>query len=138
MFLKWYSSMKKKIRKIRMIFDIENWLWKSNFGTFWQLAINPKLKTQNSKFNNFLWVCWFLGKNIFLILYPLLENSTTRIAILYRNLLKGLWFWTYVFLPCFHHVYDKLFLYEVQKFFFISSLQVNFNNFLSRFEQVLF
>ena len=26
---------------------------------FWQLAINP-----NSKFNHFLWVCWFLGKSI--------------------------------------------------------------------------
>ena len=45
--LNWYSSMKKKLRKIRMIFDIENWLWKSNFGTFWQLAINPKLKIQS-------------------------------------------------------------------------------------------
>ena len=56
--LNWYSSMKKKMRKIRMIFYIENWLWKSNFGTFWQLAL-----IQNSKFNNFLWVCWFLGKN---------------------------------------------------------------------------
>jgi hypothetical protein len=39
--LKW-----KKMRKIRMIFDIENWLWKSNFGTIWQLTINPKLKIQ--------------------------------------------------------------------------------------------
>ena len=29
--LTYYSSMKKKIRKIRMIFDIENSLWKSNF-----------------------------------------------------------------------------------------------------------
>ena len=37
----------KKNRKIRMIFDIENWLWKSNFGTFWQLAVNPKLKIQS-------------------------------------------------------------------------------------------
>ena len=27
-----------------MIFDTENWFWKSNFGTFWQLAINPDLK----------------------------------------------------------------------------------------------
>ena len=50
--LNWYSSMKKKLRTVPMIFDIENWLWKSNFGTFWQLA------------NNFLWVCWFLGKNL--------------------------------------------------------------------------
>ena len=34
-----YSSLKKKCRKIRMIFDIENSLWKSNFGTFWGLAL---------------------------------------------------------------------------------------------------
>ena len=33
---------------------------------------------QNSKFNNILWVS---QANIFLILYPLFENSTTRIAI---------------------------------------------------------
>ena len=31
--LTYYSSMKKKIKKIRMIFDIENSLWKSNFHT---------------------------------------------------------------------------------------------------------
>ena len=37
-------SIKIRLRKIRIIFYKENWLWKSNFGTFWQLAINPKLK----------------------------------------------------------------------------------------------
>jgi hypothetical protein len=26
-----------------MIFDIENWLWKSKFGTFWHLLITPIL-----------------------------------------------------------------------------------------------
>ena len=31
--LTYYSSMKKKFRKIRMIFDVENSLWKSNFLT---------------------------------------------------------------------------------------------------------
>ena len=31
MLLNWYSSMKKKFRKIQMIFDIENWLWMSIF-----------------------------------------------------------------------------------------------------------
>ena len=61
--LNWYSSMKKKMRKIWMIFDIENWLWKSNFVTFWQLAVNPK-------FNNFLWVFWFLGKTFFNFITP--------------------------------------------------------------------
>ena len=65
--------MKKRLRKIRTIFDIENWLWKSDFGTFWQLAFNPKL-------NNFLWVCWFLCKNLSTFVPPF-ENSTTRIAI---------------------------------------------------------
>ena len=51
--------MNQKLRKIRIIFDIENWLWKSNFGTIWHLPL-----TQFSKFNHFVWVCWFLGKNL--------------------------------------------------------------------------
>ena len=60
--LNWYVFFnEKKMRKMPMIFEIENWLWKSNFGAFWQLAVNPK---------------------IFLIMYPPFENSTTRIAIL--------------------------------------------------------
>ena len=36
----------KKLRKIPMIFDIENCLWKSNFGTFWHLPTTPILKIQ--------------------------------------------------------------------------------------------
>ena len=39
----------KKIRKIRMLFDVENWLWKSDFGTFWHLLITPI-----TKFNDFI------------------------------------------------------------------------------------
>ena len=45
--LNWYSSVKKKIRKIRMIFDIENWLWKSDLGTFWRpLWTSVKVKSK--------------------------------------------------------------------------------------------
>ena len=33
-------SMKKKIRKIRIIFDIEKWLINSEFCHFWQLLLN--------------------------------------------------------------------------------------------------
>ena len=34
--LNWYFSTRKIFRKIRVIFDIENWLWKSDFGSyFW-------------------------------------------------------------------------------------------------------
>ena len=29
-----------------MIFDVENWLWNSNSGTFWHLPITPILKIQ--------------------------------------------------------------------------------------------
>ena len=36
---------------------------------------------QFSKFNNFLWVCWFLGRNISNFVY-LLQNFITRITIL--------------------------------------------------------
>ena len=54
----------KKMKKIPMICDVENWLWKSNLGTFWHLPMtsifkfqlfpmkksfqfcNPRLKTQ--------------------------------------------------------------------------------------------
>ena len=38
--LKSYSSMNFFLRKIRIIFDIENWLWKSEFCHFWQLLLN--------------------------------------------------------------------------------------------------
>ena len=41
--LNWYSSMKKKIRKIRIIFYIENWLWKSEIGIFWSLDLESIL-----------------------------------------------------------------------------------------------
>ena len=43
-----FFNENKKLRKIWMIFGIENWLWKTNFGTFWQLAINPNLKIVDS------------------------------------------------------------------------------------------
>ena len=48
--LNWYFSMKKKFRKIRTIFDVENWLWKSEFCNFQQLL---RKFTQDLK--NFYW-----------------------------------------------------------------------------------
>ena len=35
-----YSSMKKKFRKIRSIFDIEKWLWKSELCYIWHSIPN--------------------------------------------------------------------------------------------------
>ena len=37
------SSMKKKLRKIRIVFDIENWLWKSEIGIFQSLDLKRTL-----------------------------------------------------------------------------------------------
>ena len=37
--LNWYFSTKIFFRKIRRIFDVENRLWKSDFGTFWRLFL---------------------------------------------------------------------------------------------------
>ena len=56
--LNWYSSMKKKFRKIRTIFDIENWLWKSEIGIFWSLNLERTLIYQK-KF--FMKKCYFLS-----------------------------------------------------------------------------
>ena len=57
------SYEKKKLRKIRIIFDKENWLWKlGGLGDFALFDTSPLV--QFSKFKNFLWVCWFLGKNL--------------------------------------------------------------------------
>ena len=57
----------KKIRTDLFDFDMENWLWKS-------------------KFNNFLLVCWFLGRNLSNFVFPF-ENSSTRVATLSREVL---------------------------------------------------
>jgi hypothetical protein len=40
--------MKKKIGKIRTIFDIENWLWKSQIGTFRSLDLERTLIYQKT------------------------------------------------------------------------------------------
>ena len=62
----------KKNEKIKMIFGIENWLWSQLCALFDTSPLH-----QFSKFYNFPWVCWFLGKHLYL---PL-ENSTTLITI---------------------------------------------------------
>ena len=54
------------MRKIQI-----NWLWSQILAFF-----DTSPLTQFSKFNNFLWVCWFLGKNLFNFV-PMLENFKT-------------------------------------------------------------
>ena len=60
--------------------------WKSNFGPFWQLTVNS-----NSKFNTFLWVCWFFGKNLsnFVSSDWKLHNPYCHTAV--PNILQQVW-----------------------------------------------
>jgi hypothetical protein len=88
------DSPKKQTKTRRMLvktnsfvrFLGESLARKKRFEIIWPLV-------QFSKFKNFLWVCWFLGKNLSNFVPPF-ENSTTRNAIssvlifgqLFRNL----------------------------------------------------
>ena len=65
----------KKMGEIPIIFDIDNWLRKSNFGTFWHLPINPIHKIQSFPLSLLI---FFNLSN----LYIPLKNSITRIAIM--------------------------------------------------------
>ena len=57
----WYSSM-KKIEK-----DLDNfWHGKLTLNVRkWQFVSDTSPLHQFAKFNSFLWVCWFLAKNLF-------------------------------------------------------------------------
>ena len=52
MLLNWHSSIKEKIEK--------------DYDDFWHRKMTLKVKIWHflTKFNNFLWVCWFLGKHL--------------------------------------------------------------------------
>ena len=63
--LNWYSLMKKNWERF-------GWFLTKKIGFESQIfaLFDSSPFIQNSKFNTFLWVCWFLCKNIFLVLYP--------------------------------------------------------------------
>ena len=68
------------------IFFVIDIFWLNDFWSFyyilkWWPIFDSSPIIKNSKFNNFLWVCWFICKNLFNFVPPL-ENSTTRIVIL--------------------------------------------------------
>ena len=65
MLLNWYSSM-KKMRKILIINDLENWPWKSNFGNFWH----------HTNSQNFVWL-WLIYN-----LFTTSDSPNIRIPIL--------------------------------------------------------
>ena len=60
--------------KIRSIFDIENWLWKYDFGTFWQTIIHCKIVLKQFPLSILILgqKSCILGPRIFKIPQPLL------------------------------------------------------------------
>ena len=58
-YLNWCPSMKKRFRKIQIIFDMENWLLSQILAPFDTFPLH-----QFSKFKDFFRVCWFLGKSL--------------------------------------------------------------------------
>ena len=72
--------------KNRLCFDIQNWLWKYNFGTFWQTVISRR---------NFLKIFpwWHVDswpKSLLLRTHHL-WNSTTKLTLLLHTLLSLRW-----------------------------------------------
>ena len=55
-------------------------LWKSDFGTFWQLCAT----FCQAKYNHFLWVLCFWAKNLTNFVH-ILENSTTHFTIMKKK-----------------------------------------------------
>ena len=67
-----------------MVFDIENWFWKSDFNTFWQL-----ITTLFTKYYNFLRVCLYfdLKKSVKFVYLPWkLDNLYSHIVPAPKNL----------------------------------------------------
>ena len=58
--------------KIPSIFDIENWLWKYNFGTFWRTIIHRRIVLKQFPLSMLILgqKAWILGPTIFKIPQP--------------------------------------------------------------------
>ena len=96
---------------------------------FWQLAIRPKLKTQNSIIS-FGYVNSYA--KIFLILYPPLEKSTTRIAIIQVREFRSFVFQILIFVPgAFRFLRCRTHSYQYNCIHSISSSNLKFLGWLS-------
>ena len=68
--------------KIRLIFDIENWLWKYNFGTFWGPGTMSIYKTQQFHLNT----VDFWAKTLLFMTHQAKLHDLTDISTYDRNL----------------------------------------------------
>ena len=124
--LNWYSSMKKKLRRIQMIFDVKNWLWRLNFGTFWHLHITTILKIQSFSMGMLI----FRQKS-FQFFTPRLK--TWQPVIPYSALWSKTFCWTKAlqFLWSDFYWLSQSLIFLCCNFYFLFFLQKNFFCFLS-------
>ena len=83
-----YSSLKKKLRRIRSIFDIEKWLWKLELCSF-QLSILKRLKCQKYfywPFCSYFALLSWLQKNKF-------GHTISGVFSIYISIDSEDWFW---------------------------------------------
>ena len=89
--LNWYFSTKFFFRKIRGFFDVENWLWKSDFGTFWQLFLAILQVSWKNRIH-FLWsVQSYLQSEMFLSNSIDMMKNLLRVHCLKMEYLSLLW-----------------------------------------------
>ena len=110
-----WSCQKMSITKDVQIFISEIFL--ERFASFWHIKFSLKVRFlhflmtayyihQFTKYNSFLLEYWFVAKSYW-ILYPSLENSTTKIILIYK----------YFFFVFYHQLFLCLFCIQVQKGF---------------------
>ena len=107
-----YSLMKERMRKIRMTLRVK----------FWHF-LTPSLY-QFSKFNDSIWVCWFLGKNLSNFVSPAWKLDNPYCHILHWKLQMSLthtiinnrkWIKIQVLQDFFFHLVSFFFKVEVQQ-----------------------
>ena len=89
-------------------FDIQNWLWKYDFGTFWQTAITRRIFLKI-----FPW--WHVDSWPKTLLFRThhLQNSTTELTLLQKP-----WQWILFFQIIICHLYFCVFLTHDSQFYF--------------------
>ena len=77
---KYFGCLKKNIGyPLSVIFDMENWFWKSKLGSFWR-PMWKSVKVGESQIKKMFLFYWFFNNNLFPV-YPRPKNSTTEVTL---------------------------------------------------------
>ena len=77
----WYSNKKTVFKKIKLIFGLENWIWKLEMTNSYRLAILSLHKISKSPLSMLI-----SKQKSYYFLYPLFENSISEFTIMQASL----------------------------------------------------